>query len=164
MQRQFIAIAGVELELFEAGDGPPILLLHDGGSGFVPEHPYVALLSERQRLIAPSHPGFGKSSLPDWIDAVDDIAYIYLELIDRLGLDKVDVIGCQFGGWIAAELATKTPAVVRHLVLSAPPGCEARANRSVGIPGYLRVAAKRAGTVDVPRSATHADGSVTHER
>ena len=45
---------------------------------------YVRLLSARRRLIAPSHPGFGKSSLPDWIDAVDDIAYVYLELLDRL--------------------------------------------------------------------------------
>jgi pimeloyl-ACP methyl ester carboxylesterase len=120
--RTTIAIAGVDLELFEGGDGPPILLLHGGGSGFVPEHPYIALLSARHRLIAPSHPGFGKSSLPDWIDAVDDIAYIHLELLDRLGIDHVDVVGCQFGGWVAAELATKTPGVVRRLVLSGPPG------------------------------------------
>jgi pimeloyl-ACP methyl ester carboxylesterase len=122
LQRATIAIAGVDLELFEDGEGPPILLLHGGGSGFVPEHPYAALLSARHRLIAPSHPGFGQSSLPDWIDSVDDIAYIHLELLDRLGLDQVDVIGCQFGGWVAAELATKTPGVVRGLVLSGPAG------------------------------------------
>ena len=69
--------------------------------------PMCALLSARHRLIAPSHPGFGNSSLPDWIDAPDDIAYIHLELLDRLGLDQVDVIGCSLGGWIACELATK---------------------------------------------------------
>ena len=40
MRRDIIAIAGVELELFEAGDGPPILFLH-GAGGFAPEHPYV---------------------------------------------------------------------------------------------------------------------------
>ena len=87
MRRDIIAIAGVELELFEAGDGPPILFLH-GAGGFAPEHPYVAPLSARHRLIAPSHPGFGNSSLPDWIDAVDDIAYIHLELLERLGVDQ----------------------------------------------------------------------------
>ena len=38
-------------------------------------------------MIAPSHPGFGKSSLPDWLDSVDDIAHIYLELMDRLRSD-----------------------------------------------------------------------------
>lgn len=121
MQRQVIAIAGVELEMYEAGEGPPILFLH-GAQGFAPEHPYVAPLSERHRLIAPSHPGFGTSSLPDWIDSVDDIAYIHLELLDRLRLDQVDVIGCSIGGWIAAELATKAPKTVRRLVLVGPVG------------------------------------------
>jgi pimeloyl-ACP methyl ester carboxylesterase len=121
LQRQVIAIAGVELEVCEAGEGPPILFLH-GAQGFAPEHPYVAPLSERHRLIAPSHPGFGTSSLPDWIDAVDDIAYIHLELLDRLRLDQVDVIGCSIGGWIVAELATKAPKNVRRLVLVGPVG------------------------------------------
>ncbi len=121
MPRQIIAIAGVELELFEAGEGPPILFLH-GAGGFAPEHPYVAPLAARHRLIAPSHPGFGKSSLPDWIDSADDIAHIHLELLDRLGLDQVDVIGCSVGGWIAAELATKVPRMVRRLVLVGPVG------------------------------------------
>jgi pimeloyl-ACP methyl ester carboxylesterase len=107
--------------MYEAGEGPPILFLH-GAQGFAPEHPYVAPLSERHRLIAPSHPGFGTSSLPDWIDSVDDIAYIHLELLDRLRLDQVDVIGCSIGGWIAAELAAKAPKTVRRLVLVGPVG------------------------------------------
>jgi pimeloyl-ACP methyl ester carboxylesterase len=121
LRRDIIAIAGVELELFEAGNGPPILFLH-GAGGFAPEHPYVEPLSARHRLIAPSHPGFGNSSLPEWIDAVDDIAYIHLELLDRIGLDQVDVIGCSIGGWVAAELATKIPKAVRRLVLVGPVG------------------------------------------
>ncbi|HTI84580.1 MAG TPA: alpha/beta hydrolase [Acetobacteraceae bacterium] len=121
MQRQIMAIAGVELELFEFGNGPPMLFLH-GANGFAPEHPYVPMLSERHRLIAPSHPGFGNSSLPDWIDAVDDVAYIYLELLHRLGIDQLDVIGCSLGGWLACELATKSPQLVRRLVLVAPVG------------------------------------------
>ena len=101
-------IAGIELELFEAGDGPALLFLH-GGQGFSPAQPFVPALSAGRRLIAPSHPGFGKSSLPDWLDQVDDIAHIYLELLDRLALDKVDIVGCSIGGWIAAELVSKMP-------------------------------------------------------
>jgi pimeloyl-ACP methyl ester carboxylesterase len=121
LQRGTIAIAGVDLDLFEDGEGPPLLFLH-GAQGFAPEQPYVRLLSLRRRLIAPSHPGFGRSNLSDWIDAVDDIAYIHLELLDRLGLAQVDVIGCSIGGWIAADLATKSPASVRRLVLVGPVG------------------------------------------
>jgi pimeloyl-ACP methyl ester carboxylesterase len=121
LQRHVITIAGIELELFEAGEGPPILFLHNGG-GFFPDQPFIRLLSVRHRLIAPSHPGFGRSTLPDWIDSCDDIAYVHLELMDRLGLHQADIIGCSIGGWIAAELATKSPERVRKLVLVAPEG------------------------------------------
>lgn len=121
MQRHVIAIAGAELEVFEAGEGPPILFLH-GANGFAPEHPYVKALAARHRLLAPSHPGFGTSSLPDWIDTPDDIAYIHLALLDHLGLHQVDVIGCSLGGWIACELATKHPQRVRRMVLVGPVG------------------------------------------
>ena len=121
MHRETITSAGVELDVFEDGAGSPILFLHSA-QGFAPEHPYVAPLSARHRLIAPSHPGFGKSGMADWIDAVDDVAYIYLELLDRLKLDQVDVIGCSIGGWIAAEIATKSPRSIRRLVLVGPVG------------------------------------------
>jgi pimeloyl-ACP methyl ester carboxylesterase len=82
----------------------------------------VAPLVARRRLVAPSHPGFGRSSLPDWLDHVDDIAHLYLELMDRLGLERCDVVGCSLGGWIAAEMATKTPERLRRLVLVGPVG------------------------------------------
>lgn len=138
MQRGSIAIAGVELDLFEDGNGPPLLFLHSA-QGFAPEHPYVPRLSADRRLIAPSHPGFGKSSLPDWIDAIDDIAYIYLELLDRLNLKQVDVIGCSVGGWIAAELATKSPASVRKLVLVGPVGVKTGPIDRLDIPDIFAI-------------------------
>jgi pimeloyl-ACP methyl ester carboxylesterase len=116
VKRDVIKLAGIDLEVFEGGAGQPLLFLH-GGNGFDPQHPYVGALSAKHRLVAPSHPGFGKSSLPDWIDCVDDIAHLYLELMDRLGVAKADVVGCSFGGWIAAEIATKVPERIRKLVM-----------------------------------------------
>jgi pimeloyl-ACP methyl ester carboxylesterase len=121
LQRQIIAVAGVELELFSAGEGPPLLFLHNGG-GFAPDQPFVRPLSAGHRLIVPSHPGFGRSSLPDWLDCCDDIAYVHLALLDHLGVRQTDIVGCSIGGWIAAELATKSPERVRGLVLVAPEG------------------------------------------
>jgi pimeloyl-ACP methyl ester carboxylesterase len=133
-----IAIAGVDLDIFEAGEGPPLLFLHSA-QGFAPEHPYVAPLSARHRFIAPSHPGFGKSSLPDWIDAVDDIAYIYLELLDHLNLQQVDLIGCSIGGWIAAELATKAPERVHRLVMVGPVGVKTGPPDRLDIPDIFAI-------------------------
>ena len=101
-----VKVADIDLELHESGQGAPVLFLH-GGEGFDQRQPFVAPLTAKRRLIAPSHPGFGKSSLPEWLDSIDDIAHVYLELLDTLGLSKVDIIGCSIGGWIAAEMATK---------------------------------------------------------
>ena len=61
-------------------------------------------------MIVPTHPGFGRAVLPDWIDSIDDLAYIYLDLLDALDLRDVTVIGCSLGGWIAAEIAVKSTA------------------------------------------------------
>ena len=82
-----ISVAGVELEIFERGQGTPIFYLH-GGAGIGLDVPFLDLLAQERRVVAPSHPGFGKSSLPDWLDSVDDIAHIYLELMDRMRLTR----------------------------------------------------------------------------
>src|SRR5258708_33386934 len=103
-----ISIAGVELEILERGRGAPMLYLH-GGGGIGLDLPFIDLLASERRIVAPSHPGFGKSSLPDWLDSVDDIVHIYLELMDRLGLTRTDIVGLSIGGWNAARPPTQVP-------------------------------------------------------
>lgn len=119
--RKVLSIAGADIELFERGRGTPILFLH-GTQGVMPADRFLGLLAENRRVVAPSHPGFGQSSLPDWLDSVEDIAHIYLELMDRLNIENADLIGCSIGGWIAADMATKTPERLRHLILVGPVG------------------------------------------
>jgi len=132
LNRKTLSIAGAEIELFEGGEGAPVLFLHSG-QGVTAGDPFLALLAQEWRVIAPSHPGFGKSSLPDWVDSVDDMAHIYLELMDRLGLDKVDLIGCSIGGWIASDIATKVPDRIKRLILVGPVGVK------VGTPDKLDI-------------------------
>ena len=136
VSRDELTIAGVTLELFEGGDGPPLLFLHSA-QGFMPEHPFVGLLARRRRLVAPSHPGFGRSSLPLWLDSVDDIAHLYLELMDRRGLGRVDVVGCSLGGWIAADIASKVPERIAKLVLVGPVGVKVGPPDRLDIPDIL---------------------------
>jgi pimeloyl-ACP methyl ester carboxylesterase len=133
VQASNVKVAGVELDLFDAGHGRPLLFLH-GDIGFQSHQPFVPALSADRRLLAPSHPGFGKSNLPDWLDCVDDIAHLYLELMDVLKLYEVDVVGCSIGGWIAAEMATKTPERFRRLVLVGPAGVKVGPADKLDIP------------------------------
>jgi len=128
-----IKISGLDLELFEAGQGAPLLWLH-GGQGFNPNQEFIGLFAAQRRLIVPSHPGFGRSELPDWIDSVDDIAHIHLELLDRLGIDKIDVVGCSLGGWIAAEMGTMSPERIARLVMIGPVGIKVGPTDKLDIP------------------------------
>lgn len=121
MQRDVIEIAGSAVEYFAAGSGRALLFLHDE-LGLWPEAPFLKFLCGRRRVVALSLPGFGQSDLPLWMDCVDDLSYVVLGLLDRLGLGALDIIGCSFGGWVAAELASKAPERVKRLVLTAPYG------------------------------------------
>jgi pimeloyl-ACP methyl ester carboxylesterase len=58
----------------------------------------------------------------DWITCMDDVAYIYLDILDRLDLHALPAVGCSLGGWIAAEMATKDDARLSRLVLIDPYG------------------------------------------
>ena len=117
----FVEIAGTRLEVVRVGRGRPLLLLH-GEDALECEPPFLDLLTADREVIIPSPPGFGRSERPDWVGAPDDIAYVYLELLDRLGLGGIDVLGCSLGGWMALEMATKDPAVFCRMALVAPVG------------------------------------------
>ncbi len=116
-----VTVAGVTLEIEEAGQGRPVLFLHPG-EGLQPDRPWIGALARDHRVIAPHHPGFGKSSLPDWFGTVDDIAYLYLDLARQLDLKDAVLAGACFGGWIAAEMAVRDTGAFSGLVLSAPLG------------------------------------------
>jgi pimeloyl-ACP methyl ester carboxylesterase len=119
-----ITVAGVTLEIDEAGQGPMLLFLHPG-EGSQPNRPWFEALARDHHVIAPHHPGFGKSGLPDWFGTVDDIAYLYLDLAKQLGLEKAVLVGACFGGWIAAEMMVRDTNRFAGLVLSAPLGIKA---------------------------------------
>src|SRR5690606_3544970 len=103
---KMIMAGGVELEVNILGAGKPMLLL-SGEEQLENEHAFVDELAQRFQVIMPSAPGFGNSPRPDWLTDTDDISYVYLDLLESLGLKGVTVAGFGHGGWIAAEMAVK---------------------------------------------------------
>ncbi len=114
-------LAGTTLRLVTGGTGQPLLVLHDemGNPGWTDA--YEALAAERT-LYIPSHPGFDGSPRLDWIATVRDLACWYVRALRELLPGPVPVLGCSFGGWLAAEIAAICPQLVSKLVLVAPPG------------------------------------------
>jgi pimeloyl-ACP methyl ester carboxylesterase len=116
-----VTVSGVDLALEERGAGRPLLFLH-AGDGLQPHRPWCDLLAARFRVIAPHHPGFGGSTLPDWFATVDDLAYLYLDLLRQRGLHDAILVGAGFGGWVAAEMMVRDSSAIAQLVLAAPVG------------------------------------------
>lgn len=132
-------VAGGEIELYRGGAaGSSILLLHGcyGWWGWEPVHERLA---QRFRVVAPSHPGFGRSARLSGIESVDDLAYYYLDLLGEFGLAPARVVGFGLGGWIAAEMAVRCPHAIDRLVLVDSVGIKIsdRETRDIGDPFIL---------------------------
>lgn len=148
--RRSIEIQGLNIEIHEGGSGYPLLFLHDH-DGVEDADPFLRNLSRHFRVIAPSHPGFGASTLPEWMDRLEDFPYIYLDLIDHLGIDAITLVGASIGGWIAADLATLGGSYFSHLILIAPVGIKTSGRDELTLPDLF------AKTFDDVRKLTYAD-------
>jgi pimeloyl-ACP methyl ester carboxylesterase len=116
VRQDFIDAGGARIEITRRGAGAPLLVLH-GEEALERDSPAIAELAGRFEVIMPSYPGFGASDRPEWMTTTDDLAFTMLDVVDALKLPKLPVIGFGLGGWIAADLATKSDAVASRLVL-----------------------------------------------
>ena len=112
-----LVVDGTRIDLIERGEGPPLLFLH-AENGIEPAAAAIDALAAAAHVIAPTHPGFGRSELAPGMRTVDDLSYFYLDLLDQLDLRDVVVVGVSLGAWIAAEIAVKSTARMSRLVLA----------------------------------------------
>ena len=113
--------SGARARYRRSGSGEPLLFLHsvlppaDGD-------PFHAALAQHFDVIAPVAPGYEDPEELASLDDVRDLALHYDDLLRRLELDRVAVVGHSFGGMLAAELAAHFPRQVSKLALIAPFG------------------------------------------
>jgi pimeloyl-ACP methyl ester carboxylesterase len=114
---RLVEAAGITVELRRGGSGTPLLVIHGelGVPGWLES---FAHLAEHYDVIVPSLPGYGRSTRPDWVMGVHDLAAWVTWLARDLDLrTPVNVIGCSLGGWVAAEIATVAPPFFNKMVL-----------------------------------------------
>jgi pimeloyl-ACP methyl ester carboxylesterase len=128
-----LRVRDLELEAVHRGSGPLLLLLH-GAAGLDPNGEFLDLLTRHFEVIAPSHPGFGNSPLPDLFDSVDDLTYVYLDLLEQYDLRDAVLMGFSLGGWIAAEVAVRCAHRLAQLILVGPVGIKAGDREARDIP------------------------------
>lgn len=106
------------LRYHEAGDGPPLILLHGSGIGVTGWRNYrgnLGVLAEHFHCYALEFPGFGISDpVPGHpvLTAVDSVIWF----MDALGLQSAALIGNSMGGVVAVNVAVKHPARVEKII------------------------------------------------
>jgi len=120
-REETISVGGVSVHTWIGGQGDPLLVLH-GAGGNRGWTRWLAQVAERFTVLAPTHPGFGRSGDADWMDGIDDLARFHLWFIEAAGLGRPHLVGHSIGGWTAAEMATMSPGSIDRLVLVAPVG------------------------------------------
>ena len=111
---------GQQVELVQCGEGVPVFYLH--GLLGCEDDPLLTELAKRCRVIAPLIPGYGSSTGGEELADMHDLVIYYLDILDRLGLRGLPLVGHSLGGMFAAELAAAAPERFSHVVLLAPFG------------------------------------------
>ncbi|MGC4954334.1 alpha/beta fold hydrolase [Actinomadura citrea] len=109
VEHRFVEARGMRFHVAEAGEGPPLLLVH----GF-PQHWYawrhlVPLLADRYRLVMPDMRGAGWSDAPYRGYGTRARAADLLALMDALALDRAGLVGHEWGAWAGFRACLDAP-------------------------------------------------------
>jgi pimeloyl-ACP methyl ester carboxylesterase len=111
---------GRVLDVEQRGQGPPVLLIHGTGSTSDFWGEAADRLAERCIVVTYDRRGIGRSANRP-TGHHDAHAEDAAEVIHRLGMGPMTVVGWSMGGIVALCLAHKRPELVRNLVLQEPP-------------------------------------------
>jgi pimeloyl-ACP methyl ester carboxylesterase len=118
-QSGFAEVNGIRMYYEVHGEGPPLVLIHGGGSTIESNFFRVLpLFSKTHRVIAMEEQGHGHTPVIDrpftFENSADDIA----ALLDFLKVDKADIFGFSNGGNIAMQIAIRHPKKVNKLIVA----------------------------------------------
>ena len=129
---------GHELSYLDSGDGPAVLFIH----GLLGSHRnwshLVDTLNTDHRVLAPDLFGHGASAKPMGDYSLGAHAATLRDLLDRLGIDRVTLVGHSLGGGIAMQFCYLFPERVERLVLVSSGGLGRSVSpllRSATLPG-----------------------------
>src|SRR5215472_4786231 len=113
-----IRLDGISVAYAQAGDGPPLVLLH----GFLCDarcwRPQLADLSSYFTVIAWDAPGAGRSTDPPDTFTLADWSRCLEQFLNVLGLERPYLLGLSWGGVLAQEFYHRHPEQVSRLVLA----------------------------------------------
>lgn len=116
---KFIMAGGKALHYTDSESGDKaVLLLHGYMESLHVWGDFADMLAEAgYRVIALDLPGHGISEVYGEMHTMEMLAATAAELLDKLSVEKVNVIGHSMGGYVALEMADKFPDILESLTL-----------------------------------------------
>ncbi|GGF61223.1 alpha/beta hydrolase [Azorhizobium oxalatiphilum] len=118
---------GIRLYVEEAGEGTPILFIHEFGGNHASWEPQMRFFARRHRCITYAARGYAPSDIPTDMEqysqsiAADDAVAV----LDGLGIEKAHIVGLSMGGFCTVHFGLRTPERALSLtVAGAGYGCE----------------------------------------
>jgi pimeloyl-ACP methyl ester carboxylesterase len=112
-QSRFIEVDGMRTHYLEAGEGPPVVLLHSGEFGGCAELSWEYLIPELAphfRVIAPDWLGFGQTAkVHDFESKRARMMWHLVRFIQIMALERAHFIGNSMGATFLLALAAETP-------------------------------------------------------
>lgn len=120
--------SGGETQVFELGDGPPLVLVHGGLDQASSWAPIMQRLSQDFHIYAVDRPGHGLADHFDYhgVEVLQHSVTFLEGILDGLGIERIALVGNSLGGRWAIEYAFSQPDRVSHLVLPGLPAGAAR--------------------------------------
>lgn len=148
-QHSYVRVDGVRLHYATLGEPSrktPLVLLHGLNDSHLAWKRVAPALASDRRVFMPDLPGSGLSDRPDASYELGWHAKMIEKWLDRMGLEKVDLVGHSFGGGVAQRLLLDCPERIRRLVLVAPGGLGSEislALRLASLPGVVELLGQR---------------------
>ena len=122
VEHRWVDAGGLRVHVAEAGAGEPLVMVHGWPEHWFMWHKVMPALARHYRLIVPDLRGFGWTDAPGRGYDKETLAADLLALLDTLELDRVRLMGHDWGGWASFLLCLRHPErVERYVALNIPP-------------------------------------------
>lgn len=129
-----VVVDGIRYHLEVSGEGFPLILLHGFTGDWSTWTSFFDKWGSHSRLIVPDIIGHGETESPEELGLyqIESMANSLNTILEKTGVDQVDLLGYSMGGRLALTFALLFPNRVRKLILeSASPGLKTESEREV---------------------------------